>query len=579
MRINKWIVFGLIIAAAVAPYLNIFPNEFAYDDGDFFLGWSGIKKVDIGSFFAGNLPMYHRHVYRPIRSIIQSIVYQFSSTNPFGYHVFALVVHLLSVFLVYLIAKKISNKIVALVAAMIFALLPVHTMSIAFMTASFDIAGIVFLLIAFYLYLLFRESAKKKHFYGSILLGLVAFFTYELTLILPLLIILYDFCFKKITKEQIKYYVSYFSGALLFLIIRFSVLKEIYREQFLTEIDFFSRMLTMSKAFIRYIYLTIVNFPLSVYYDTEISYSLADIKAVGSILIISGLIGLAIFFYKRNFKIYTFIIGWFFISLLPVSNIIPIAFFVSEQYLYLASFAWVLLIGSLFGKFYQKKKLIVLLLIILVLAYGSLTWQRNKVWQNDAVLWQNVLAKQPDSVKAYNNLAFYYRNQEDYQTAQKYLKKALEIKPEYSLAYVNLGEICIEQEHFKEAVKYFEKAIALRPNYAASYYNLGFCYYNLGQLEKAEENYQKAIKIYPRYYQSNKNLAVLYLNQKRYDEAIKKFQDALGIQKDDYELYFGLGLSYLAKNQKETAEEYFQKALKINPDFESAQEYLNQLRN
>jgi len=294
---------------------------------------------------------------------------------------------------------------------------------------------------------------------------------------------------------------------------------------------------------------------------------------------------LAIFFYKRNLKIYTFIIFWFFISLIPVSNIVPIAFFVSEQYLYLASFAWALLLGIVFYKLFclfkeKKQKLLpslFIFLIMLSLVYGYLTWSSNKVWQNEAVLWKSVLARQPNSVKAYNNLAFYYRNEKNYALAKEYLKEALALQPENSLAYVNLGEIYMEQENFSQAIKYFDKAISIRPNYASSYHNLGFCYHNLGQFAKAEENYQKAIAIYPKYYQSNKNLAVLYLAQERYDQAIVRFRRALQLQKDDYESCFGLGLSYLAKGEKTVAKEYFQKALEINPGFRPAQERLNQL--
>lgn len=574
---NKWIIISLIVIAVVLPYFNIFSNQFAYDDKDFFLNWQGIKSVDIDLFFTGDAPMYFHHAYRPIRSVIQSVVYQFSNTNPFGYHVFAIVIHFLNVVLVYLISKKILNKIIGLISAVVFAVLPIHTMSVTFMAAIFNTIGILFLLISFYLYILFQESKDKKYFYSSLILALIAFFTYELTLILFLLIILYDLCFKRITKSQIKYYFSYFSGAILFLIIRFYVLKDIYIEKFLTEIGFFSRMLTMSQAFIKYIYLTIINFPLSVHYDTEISQSFNP-QVIFSILIIIGLLGLAFWFYKKNQKIYTFIILWFFISLLPVSNIVPIAFFISEQYLYLASFAWVLLLGVVFYKVYENKQnLLTFLIIIFVLLsgiYGSMTWSRNKVWQNDETLWKSVLAKQPNSLKAHNNLAFYYRNQVKYDLAKEHLKKILEINPNYSLAYVNLGEIYLDQGHFEQAIKYFRKAISLRSNYAASYYNLGFCYQSLGQFEKSEENYKKAIEIYPVYFQSHKNLAVLYLGQGKYDKAIKEFQRAIEIQKNDYESYFGIGLCYFNQGQKTESKKYFQKTLEINPDFSPAKEYL-----
>jgi len=581
---SKWVIVILLCAAVIIPYFNIFNNGFAYDDSEFFLQWEGIKNIDVPSFFAGSMPLHQFHVYRPSRSVIMATVYHFSTTNPFGYHLFALIVHLLNVFLLYLISKKLLNKTIAVLSAIIFAVLPIHTMSVTFITASFNTAGIAIMLASFYLYILWREKEEKKFLYFSCTVAILAFFTYELTLVLPFLIILYDICFKNLTFKQIKYYsryyLFYFVSGFLFFLIRYNILNKTYKESLVVEIDFLSRMLTMSKAFMTYIYLTIVNFPLSVHYDTIVDRS-PDIQIAAASLIIFGLLFTAIFFYKKNLKAYTFIILWFFICLLPVSNIIPIAYFVSEQYLYLASFAWTLLASIIFYKFYQKnqKLMIPLLIIFVILAsvYSYLTWSRNKDWQNDFTLWTATLTGQPDSIKANHNLAFYYRNEKKYDLAKEHTQKVLSLNPEYSLAYVNLGMISLEQKKLEKAIEYFEKAISIRQNDAGTYNNLGMTYHQLGQLEKAEENYKKALESYPNFYDSQINTAILYLSQERYNEAIAAFQKAVEIKDDDYEVYFGLALSYLNHGQKAEAKKYLQKTLEINPNFASAKEQLNQL--
>jgi len=581
---SKWIIIILLCAAVIIPYFNIFNNEFAYDDSEFFLQWEGIKKVDVPASFAGNAPLHQFHVYRPLRSVIMATVYHFSTTNPFGYHLFALGVHLLNVFLLYLIGKKLLNKTIALISAILFAVLPVHTMSVTFMAASFNTAGIAIMLASFYLYILWREKEEKKFLYFSYTMAVLAFFTYELTLVLPFLIILYDICFKNLTFKQIKYYLKYylfyFISGLLFFVVRHSILSQTYKESLVVEIDFFSRILTMSKAFIIYIYLTIVNFPLSVHYDTIVDRS-PDIQIVAAFLIIFGLLIAAGFFYKKNLQAYSFIILWFFVCLLPVSNIIPIAYFVSEQYLYLASFSWTLLAGIIFYKIYQKnqKFLIPLTIIFVILTstYSYLTWSRNKDWQNDFTLWTATLARQPDSIKANHNLAFYYRHEKKYDLAKEHLQKVLSLNPEYSLAYVSLGMISLEQEKLKKAIEYFEKAISIRQNDAGTYNNLGMAYHQLGQLAKAEENYKKALEIYPDFYDSQVNLAILYLSREQYPKAIMAFERAIEIRSDDHEIYFGLALSYLNQGQKTEAKKYLQKTLEIKPDFTPAKEQLNQL--
>src|SRR5437762_1877699 len=97
----------------------------------------------------------------------------------------------LSTYLIYLVTKQITkNILMSFLTALIFGLHPVHTEAITFMTSSFDsIASSIFLL-SFYLYL--RANDSKLHqlrlLIISSLLAVFAFFSYEMTLTLPLVI-------------------------------------------------------------------------------------------------------------------------------------------------------------------------------------------------------------------------------------------------------------------------------------------------------------------------------------------------------------------------------------------------------
>jgi len=584
---NKFIIALILVAAVIIPYYNIFYNGFAYDDIDFFKKWEGVKSLrNIPSFFLGDLPMNHQHAYRPVRGIMQAVVYHFSKENTFGYHLFSILVHLASVFFIYLITKKILDNLSALVTATIFAVLPIHTEAITFMTASFDIAGITFLLASFYFYIL-SESGQKKYFFISLALAALAFFTYEVALVLPLLIILYDACVKNFTKTEFfaraKTYASYFALAMLFFTIRYVVSMRTYNGTLGEGINFFSRMVTMPKALLEYLYMTIVNIPLNIYHDITTAHALSDPGVLFSLGIIFALIALGIYFYKKGKRLYAFIIFWFFISLIPVSNIVQIALFFNERYAYLASFAWALLCGLVFQKTYSllfKKNMALyttLPFIILSASYAYMTWQRNGDWENDKKLWSKTIEQNPKYASAYVGLAYYNRDKKDYGEAEKNLNAAMQLDPEFFLAHESMGEVYMEQKKFTEAIPYFQKAILLRDNYASSYHNIAFSYHSLGQLKDAEINYLKAIEIYPRYFLSNKNLAAIYLGNEEYGKAIQQLKKTLEIQNNDYELYYALGISYLAQGEKNLAEESFQETLEIKPDFAPAEEELKKI--
>lgn len=589
---NKTIVIVLLIIASVIPYLNTLQNDFAYDDIDYFVSWESIRNVDIGLFFAGDAPVGFYHIYRPLRSIFHSILYQFIGDSPFGYHIIAIAIHFLSTLLIYLITIKIAGRKVAFFTGIIFAVLPVHTESITFLIGSLNTVGIIFLLGSFYCYIKFQETNGKKLFYCSLSLGIAAFFTYELTLILPLFLLLFDFCFidlndKKIFIDRIKkYHLWFFGSASIFFIIRSAVLSGIHTASTLIKIDFVSRMFTAPKALIRYIYLTIINTPLSLYHPIEVVNTI-DIKVLGAFLAIIGLFILGFYFYKRNLKIYTFIIFWFFISLIPVSNIVQIASFMNENYLYLASFSWALLLGLLVYKMYSLmlEKNVGLSIIVLVLFfsligfYGYITWERNRDWKNEKTLWLATLEQHPNYVKAYNNLGYYYSNKGHFEKAVEYYEKALEIQPIYSIAYSGLGEVALRQGAYEKAVVNFERAIEINPNKAGNYNSLGIAYVQLKEVEKAEENFKKALEIQPFLFESNFNLAVIYIGKNDFKEALNLFEKANKVRGTEAQVLFGIGMANLGLGNEAVAEEYFNKALDADPNFKPAQEFLNKLNS
>src|SRR3989344_5140944 len=76
---------------------------------------------------------------------------------------------------------------VPFVSGLLFGLHPVHTETITYISSSMEATGIAFALLAFYLYLL-----GKKYYWWSVAAGVAAFFTHEITLVLPVLVLLYE---------------------------------------------------------------------------------------------------------------------------------------------------------------------------------------------------------------------------------------------------------------------------------------------------------------------------------------------------------------------------------------------------
>lgn len=97
--------------------------------------------------------------------------------------------------------------------------------------------------------------------------------------------------------------------------------------------------------------------------------------------------------------------------------------------------------------------------------------------------------KPEEKFAAINMLAYIATIEEDFETAEKYYKKALEIDPSKKQAiYTNLGVIYAEQgKNLDEAVEMLNEVIDLEDNKNKfpAYVNLGYALYQKGEYEQA----------------------------------------------------------------------------------------------
>src|SRR5258706_833074 len=89
------------------------------------------------------------------------LFYQIAGPLPFSFHLANIVLHALIVLLVFLILRRLSGERIALVAAGLFALQPIYTESLAWISAGNGLELHFFLLLALPLYLRPEESANR----------------------------------------------------------------------------------------------------------------------------------------------------------------------------------------------------------------------------------------------------------------------------------------------------------------------------------------------------------------------------------------------------------------------------------
>jgi tetratricopeptide (TPR) repeat protein len=108
------------------------------------------------------------------------------------------------------------------------------------------------------------------------------------------------------------------------------------------------------------------------------------------------------------------------------------------------------------------------------------------------------LRKQKDtSLKALSGLGEVALKRGDFESAQGFFRRALEISPEDPAAAYNVGEIFFSNLKTDDAIAYFELAIKIKSDWPKAYHRLGLVYLNKGDFPKALANLKKFLELDP----------------------------------------------------------------------------------
>ncbi len=562
MKLNKNVLsIAVLILAVFASYANTFRNEFAWDDAYFIVDNIHSRNLEeMPGFFVEHSP---GDLYRPIRSVFYTIIYQLFGLNVFGYHLNSFLLHLAVTIVLYFITLKITEKAsLSFAASLFFAVHPIHAERVTNMTAGFDIYGILFLLLALFFYISFSKSNIQRHFIFSNVFYFLALFSSEEAITLIPLLILYELSFNnKINFYNIisllKKYISYILITIFYLIARFSVLQKIGREEIYFNESFLGTVLTTVKIFVQYIGL--LFFPVGLVTERYVKFESSPLSL--GFLIPLALLSLLLFFFVKSYKkskIIFFSIGWFFITLLPFSNLFPQITIMAERYLYLPSYGFCLLLAFFIfsidqlklpklnnlSNFIEKnsKAIIISAVLIVTLSFSFLAIQRNAEWKDNFTLLSKTIERNPYGTRTYNALALHYRQKGDYGSAYENALHAVELSSKNYHAYETLGTISAYQKDYEQAIYYYNMSLSINSDFYLALNNLGLIYSYTGEFDQSIFYLKKAINSNPNLAKAYNDLGVVYGQLKDFDNAILFITKAMEINPYEPSYYRNLAL-------------------------------------
>ncbi len=230
----------------------------------------------------------------------------------------------------------------------------------------------------------------------------------------------------------------------------------------------------------------------------------------------------------RRYRIVSFSILWCFLHLAIESTFIPLEL-VYEHRMYLPMVgisllaAWCLFTLLSGG----RRPLIAISLLILLLTMA--TYQRNNIWRDSQVLWEDIVAKYPGDARAHYNLGVSLASKSHDQEAIHQYLRAIEIRPDYAQAHNNLGNALARQRKPDGAIRHLRRAVSLNPALLQTRTDLASLLAMRGEVAEAVKLYRQTLQVEPDFLDAHFNLAICLASQGDREEAHRHFQTALDL--------------------------------------------------
>jgi len=566
-KITVFISCLIIAILVLASYANSLGNPFIWDDeilienNTLIKDWSNTPAIFTQNLGAGAGGTYS--YYRPMHMIVNMLDYSFWKREVKGYHFTSIALHILACLCVYwLICALFHDRLIALCTGVLFAVHPVHTEVVTYISGRGDSLVAVFMIISLLFYVKYTEKRGIASYLIMVSCYIAALLSKENSLILPALLVLYHYTFRKPVRKEACGVIILLAGIYLFL--RIAVLR--FSDFDIRDFSGIEQRIPGSfVSLAQYIRLLIFPADLHMDYGQKI-FTFGDLRTVAGIFICAVLIMTALAAKKRNTPLF-FGISWFLLSLLPSINIYPVAFYMSEHYLYIPSIGFFLIAGYFCRILYEKRRpmFAIAVMIIITLSFLFLTVRQNTVWNDPVRFYERILTFTPESAVANNNLAIVYGKRGDLEKAIRFFKISVKLKPDNVHAYVNLGKAYSALGRREEAIAYYRKAIEIAPDKILAYYNLGDLYHSMGRYRAAVDLYIRALKINPNFLLAHYDLGNAYKKLGLTKKAIASYGEAIRIDGSFANAYHQMGLAYLDMGDYDKAIVYLKKSSEIDP--------------
>ncbi|XP_063783731.1 protein O-mannosyl-transferase TMTC3 isoform X2 [Pseudophryne corroboree] len=558
--------------------------------------------------------------YRPLTVLTFRLNYMFSELNAVSYHLLNLLLHAVVCMIFLKVCKLFLDNRTSLVAALLFAVHPIHTEAVTGVVGRAELLSSIFLLAAFLSYTKSKgpdNSIVWTPIATAVFLVAVATLCKEQGITVVGICCVYEVFIAQgytlpvlwdtsvqillgkgsipysLLQTLLKLVVLMFS-TLLLVVVRVQVIQS--QLPVFTRFDNPAAVSSTPARQLTFNYLLPVNAWLLLN-PSELccDWTMGTIPLVESFLDIRNLATLVFFCllgYLVTFSIRysgdsskTVLMGLCLMVLpfIPASNLFfPVGFVVAERVLYVPSMGFCVFVAHGWKKLSSKsrlKKLSWIFLAVVLFTHAMKTFSRNWDWESEYTLFMSALKVNKNNAKLWNNVGHALENEKNYVKALRFFKQATHVQPDDIGAHMNVGRTYKNLNRSKEAEESYliakslmpqvipgkKYAARVAPNHLNVYINLAnLIRANESRLEEADQLYRQAISMRPDFKQAYISRGELLLKMNKPLEAKEAYARALELDGMNADLWYNLAIVYIELKDPNEALKNFNQALELN---------------
>ncbi|MCH6545244.1 MAG: tetratricopeptide repeat protein [Deltaproteobacteria bacterium] len=593
------IIAVLLIVLTVAVFWRVHDHRFVWDDRiDIY------ENPHLNSETAPDILVFwqkpYQHLYIPLTYTVWATIARFSKVpatpeginlNPRPFHIANLIVHLLSVIMVFAILRLlVPSDWAAGAGSLLFALHPVQVESVAWVDGMRDVLAGLLSFVALWQYLayaratstgavgngeketglpagkggVFRLDRKTLHYAAATLAYVLALLAKPSAVVVPAVAWLLDYwVLRRSLRQSTVALVAWLVLAVPFVILtRWAQPEDVI--YFITPL--WARPFVAGDAIAFYMNKLALPLWLGPDYGRQPEWVLSHWWGYVMWMAPCGLLLIAWLWRDRKPWLMASA-GIFVVGVLPVSGLVPFTFqyisTVADRYLYLSMLGPALALAWFLS---ERRWRVTPLVCVPIFGWLAITSAvQTQVWHDKERLWHHALTVNPRSSTAHYNLGNILVDRGELDAAIERYRQAAEIDPSGTDIINNLGSIFLQQGKLEEAIEQYQRAVKINPTDDYAHYNLGKILAKRGEYERAAEHLRRVVEINPADGEAHYDLGRVLTERGDWDKAIEHYRRAVEVNPSDGNWQYELGVALAQRGQHGEAIEHLRKVLGLRP--------------